>query len=222
MPGINLFDMLTQASNGGAVQQISQQTGLQPDQTQLAIKALLPAIAGGLQRNANQPGGLQDLLGALQGGHHEQYLDQPETLGRPETIADGNAILGHLLGSKDTSRAVAQAASKKTGLDSGILKMLLPVVASMAMGSLSKQTKQPNIMDALGGILGGGQPQPTQAQASGGMGGMLGNVLGGMLGGGAKRQQPKSGALGMLGGLLDADGDGNAMDDIFEMVMKRR
>lgn len=216
MPGINLFEMLTQASNGGAVQQISKQTGLQPDQAQAAIKALLPAIAGGLQRNAGQEGGLQDLLSALQGGKHEQYLDQPESLGRPETITDGNAILGHLLGSKDTSRAVADAASKKTGIGAGILKSLLPVVASMAMGSLSKQTKQPNVMDALGGLLGGGAPQ----QSSGG--GLVGSLLGGLLGGGAKRQQPKSGALGMLGGLLDADGDGNAMDDIFKMVMSRR
>lgn len=219
MPGINLFDMLTQASNGGAVQQISQQTGLAPDQTQAAIKALLPAIAGGLQRNVNQPGGLESLLGALQGGHHEQYLDQPETLGRPETIADGNAILGHLLGSKDTSRAVADAASKRTGIGAGALKALLPIVASMAMGSLSKQTKQPSMLDALGGILGGSQPQPSQAQTSGGLGGLLGGLLGG---GAPQRQAPKAGALGMLGGLLDADGDGNAMDDIFKMVMSRR
>lgn len=218
MPGINLFDMLTQAAGGKAVDQISQQTGLQPDQAQLAIKALLPAIAGGLQRNAQQPGGLQDLLGALQGGQHEKYLDQPEVLSRPETIQDGNAILGHLLGSKDTSRAVAAQAAQKTGLDSALLKKLLPMVAAMAMGSLSKQTKQPSIMDALGGVLGGTQPQPSQAQAGGGLGGLLG----GLLGGGAKRQQPQAGALGMLGGLLDADGDGNAMDDIFQMVLKRR
>ena len=31
-----------------------------------------------------------------------------------------------------------------------------------------------------------------------------------------------SGAMGMLGGLLDADGDGNPMDDIFQMVMNRQ
>ena len=69
MAGINLFDMLTQTNNGAAVQQVGQQTGLQPDMAQAAIKALLPAIAGGLQRNVQQPGGLQSLLGALQNGH---------------------------------------------------------------------------------------------------------------------------------------------------------
>ena len=215
MPGMNLFDMLTQASGGAAVQQVSQKTCLSQDQTSMAIKALLPAIAAGLQRNAGQPGGLQSLLGALENGNHDRYLDQPETLAQPEAIMDGNAILGHLLGSKDTSRAVASQASQKTGIDSQLLKMILPMIATMAMGSLSKQTKEPNMLQALAGVLNGAQPQAP----SGGLGGLLG----GLLGGGQKQaaQQPQ-GALGMLGGLLDADGDGSPMDDIFKMVMSRR
>jgi hypothetical protein len=212
---MNLFDMLTQASGGAAVQQVSQKTGLSQDQTSMAIKALLPAIAAGLQRNAGQPGGLQSLLGALENGNHDRYLDKPETLAQPDAIMDGNAILGHLLGSKDTSRAVASQASQKTGIDSQLLKMILPMIATMAMGSLSKQTKEPNMLQALAGVLNGGQPQAP----SGGLGGLLG----GLLGGGQKQaaQQPQ-GALGMLGGLLDADGDGSPMDDIFKMVMSRR
>ena len=215
MAGINLFDMLTQASGGAAVQQVSKQTGLAPDQTQMAIKALLPAISAGLQRNVGQEGGLESLLGALQSGQHAQYLDQPESLARPEAISDGNAILGHLLGSKDTSRAVAGQAAKKTGISSDVLKMVLPMVASMAMASLSKQSKNPDVMSAFSGMLGGAQPQPVQA----GLGGLLGSLLGS---GGQKQQAAPQGALGMLGGLLDADGDGSPMDDIFQMVMSRK
>jgi len=213
MAGINLFDMLTQTNNGAAVQQVGQQTGLQPDMAQAAIKALLPAIAGGLQRNVQQPGGLQSLLGALQNGQHEQYLDQLESLAQPNAIADGNAILGHLLGSKDTSRAVAAQAAQKTGLSEQVLKSVLPMVASMAMASLSKQTKKPDMAGALAGMLSGQQPQPAQ----GGIGGLLGGLLGGQ-----SKAQAQTGAMGMLGGLLDADGDGNAVDDIFQMVMNRR
>ena len=213
MAGINLFDMLTQTNNGAAVQQVGQQTGLQPDMAQAAIKALLPAIAGGLQRNVQQPGGLQSLLGALQNGQHEQYLDQPESLAQPNAIADGNALLGHLLGSKDTSRAVAAQAAQKTGLSEQVLKSVLPMVASMAMASLSKQTKKPDMAGALAGMLSGQQPQPAQ----GGIGGLLGGLLGGQ-----SKAQAQTGAMGMLGGLLDADGDGNAVDDIFQMVMNRR
>ena len=212
MAGINLFDMLTQTNNGAAVQQVGQQTGLQPDMAQAAIKALLPAIAGGLQRNVQQPGGLQSLLGALQNGQHEQYLDQPESLAQPNAIADGNAILGHLLGSKDTSRAVAAQAAQKTGLSEQVLKSVLPMVASMAMASLSKQTKKPDMAGALAGMLSGQQPQPAQ----GGIGGLLGGLLGGQ-----SKAQAQTGAMGMLGGLLDADGDGNAVDDIFQVVVNR-
>lgn len=213
MAGINLFDMLTQANNGAAVQQVGQQTGLQPDMAQAAIKALLPAIAGGLQRNVQQPGGLQSLLGALQNGQHEQYLDQPESLAQPNAIADGNAILGHLLGSKDTSRAVAAQAAQKTGLSEQVMKSVLPMVASMAMASLSKQTKKPDMAGAIAGMLSGQQPQPAQ----GGIGGLLSGLLGGQ-----STNQAQTDAMGMLGGLLDADGDGNAVDDIFQMVMNRR
>lgn len=215
MPGMNLFDMISQANNGAAVQQVGREAGLPQDKANLAIRALLPAIAAGLQRNAQQPGGLQSLLGALESGNHDRYLDDPDRLARPDARSDGNAILGHLLGSKDTSRAVAARASERTGIDSQILKMILPMVASMAMGSLSKQTKEPNMLQALAGVLGGGQPQP--ARPSG-----LGGLLGGLLGGGQKQAAPQQGALGMLGGLLDADGDGNPMDDIFQMVMSRK
>lgn len=216
MPGLNLFEMLTQTNDGAAVQQVGQQTGLPPDMAQMAIKALLPAIAGGLQRNVQQPGGLESLLGALQGGQHAQYLDQPDSLARPETIADGNAILGHLLGSKDTSRAVAKQAAQKTGLSEQVLKMALPMVAAMAMGSLSKQSKQPDMASAFAGMLGGSQPQPAPRQSG------LSGLLGGLLGGQKTQAASQPAALGMLGGLLDADGDGNAMDDIFQMVMNRR
>ena len=155
-------------------------------------------------------------MGALQGGRHDRYLDDPAELARPETVQDGNAILGHLLGSKDMSRQVASHAAQKTGLDTGILKKMPPMVAAMAMGSLSKQAKEPSVADALMGALSGGGGQSS----GGGLAGMVGSLLGG-----GEKQAPAAPAgginLGMLGGLLDADGDGNPMDDILNMVMKR-
>ena len=63
---------------------------------------------------------------------HAQYVDQPSQLAQPSSITDGNKILGHLLGSKDSSRQVASEAAASTGIDSGILKKMLPMVASAA------------------------------------------------------------------------------------------
>lgn len=222
MSGLNLLDMLSGPAGRGAVAQMGQQFGLDERQASQAVAALLPALSSGLKRNVSQPGGLEALVGALGSGHHQQYLDQPETLARPETVQDGNAILGHLLGSKDVSRAAAARASQRTGLSDGLLKQMLPLVATMVMGSLSKQKQEPSIANALMGALSGSAGGGQQA----GGGGLLGGIIGSVLGGGSKprqaTQQAQAGGLGgMLGSLLDADKDGSAMDDIFEMLTKR-
>ena len=142
---MNLLATILSASGGAPVRALSQQFGLKEDQTTAAIRQLLPALAGGLQRNAAAPGGLDSLLGALAGGGHQRYLQQPDALARPETIQDGNGILGHLLGSKDASRALAGRTSQQTGLSEDLLKKMLPVVASLAMGALSKNAAETGI-----------------------------------------------------------------------------
>ncbi len=211
-----LLDLLAGAQAQPAKQQLGSQFGLSDDMTQKAMAALIPALAAGLKSNASKPGGVEALLGALNKGSHDRYIDEPSLLGRPETRNDGNSILGHLLGSKDMSRSVASQASQKTGLDSTILKQMLPVIATMVMGSLSKKSQEQDTLSQLAGMLGGAQPQ--QQQSSG-----LGGLLGGLLGGGRQQQQaPQSDGLGMLGALFDADRDGSAMDDIFQMVLKGR
>lgn len=217
MAAMNMFDMIQGAAGGGVMKQIASQFGLDESQAQGAVKALLPAISGGLKRNATQPEGLQGLIGALQKGSHDRYLDNPAELTSQTAVQEGNGILGHLLGSKDMSRQVAGQAAQKTGLDAGLMRKMLPMVAAMAMGSLSKQAKQPDIAGLLSGALSGAAPQ--QGQSGGGLMGMVGSLLGG----GKKQQGAQSGGfdLGMLGGLLDADGDGNPLDDIMNMVMKR-
>ena len=96
---MNLLDMLTSAQGGGAMRELGQQFDLDQTQTQQAVKQLLPAISGGLRRNTESQGGLQSLLSALQGGRHERYLDEPGQAFKPESVEDGNAILGHLFGS---------------------------------------------------------------------------------------------------------------------------
>jgi len=137
---MDLLSLLLNQGGGGPVRQLGQNFGLDENQTASAISSLLPALGQGLARNASAPGGLESLLGALTGGGHQRYLEDPSALGHEDTIRDGNGILGHLLGSKEVSRAVAQRASEKTGVGVDILKKMLPVVAAMAMGTLSRQT----------------------------------------------------------------------------------
>jgi hypothetical protein len=137
---MNILNAILGAQDGQAVGALSQQFGLSQDQTVSALGALLPALAGGLQRNMSSQGGLEQLMSALSGGQHGRYLDETSMLGSPDTTNDGNAILGHILGTRDVSRAVATNAASATGISPDILKKMLPVVAALAMGALAKQS----------------------------------------------------------------------------------
>ena len=96
---MNLLETILSAQGGGAVRGLAQKFGVQEDQATAALQQLLPALSSGLKRNTASSSGLEGLLGALTKGNHQQYLDDPSRLSRPETVQDGNAILGHLLGS---------------------------------------------------------------------------------------------------------------------------
>jgi len=216
---MNLLDMIMSAQGGSTAQQAGAQHGLNQQQSQSAIAALLPAISSALKQNTGSPQGLAGLLGALQSGQHEQYLENPQMLGQPQTVTDGNAILGHLFGSKDVSRAVAGRASEQTGIGSDILKKMLPIVATMAMGSLSKQTKAPTMQSALTGLA---MQHLMGGQKKSGLGAILGAVTGANGRQQRQTQQTHQQGMGIIGKLLDADGDGSTMDDILGMVMNSR
>jgi hypothetical protein len=187
---MNLLETLLSASDGGVVKQIASGLGISEGDAKTGVEKLAPALARGLSRNTKQPGGLEALLGALQSGNHQHYVDQPDQLTRQESIKDGNAILGHIFGSKDVSRNVAGHAAQETGMDAGILKKMLPMVAAAAMGSMSKQ------------VSGGG-----------GGGGLLGQLVGG-------GQQKDAGMAGLVEGFLDSDQDGAVVDDLLNLAKK--
>ena len=135
-----LFDMLTQAQNGNAVEQMARQYGLNQAQMQEAMAALMPAFSQGLKRNASNPQDLGAFLNALASGQHAKYFEDATRAFSPQGMEEGNGILGHLFGSRELSRAVAAQASQATGIGQDILKQMLPALASMIMGGLFKQS----------------------------------------------------------------------------------
>ncbi|MCW0199293.1 MULTISPECIES: DUF937 domain-containing protein [unclassified Sphingopyxis] len=201
---MNLTDILAQA---GGIESMASQLGVSPTVAKQGAEALLPAILGGFKTQAQNAGGVEGLgglLGQLGGGG---LLDA--VLGSQATpVQAGNDVLGQIFGSKDVSRTVADHAAGQTGLDSGLLKQMLPILAMMVAGYMAKQGGQQSggggLGDLIGGALGGGG-------SGGGLGGMLGSVLGG-----------SGGGLGGLGKMLDMDGDGNPLDDIIGMAGKLR
>lgn len=167
---MNILNTILNAQGGAAVNQLAKQFGLDSRKTDSVLSQLIPALAGGVKNNIGQQGGLDSLISALNKGDHDRYLDDTNQLSNQSTVDDGNAILGHIFGSKDVSRQVASRASANTGIDSSILKKMLPVIATMVMGGMSKQSS--GVGGALGSLLTGGQQSNNSA-----MGGILSSFL---------------------------------------------
>ena len=171
-----LFDMLSQAQNGRGMELLARQFNLSQQQAQLAVEALLPAFSQGLKRTTSDPYGLGGFLNALANGQYGRYFDNAGQAFTQQGVEQGNDVLGQLFGSKDLSRAVAAQAAQATGIGQQVLQQMLPVIASMVMGGLFKQST--------------GQAQGAQAGGFGGANNPLGQIIEEMMkqGGGAGRQ----------------------------------
>lgn len=161
---MDLLNALKGAAGSGGLQQLGSQFGLDTADVEKVLGGVLPALGGGLQRNTASAGGLESLLGALQKGGHQRYVEEPAMATSPAGIADGNNILGHILGSKDVSRNVAAKAAAQSGVSQDLIKQMLPMVATLLMGTLSKQT-------------GGGRQAQALADGGGDLQSMLGSML---------------------------------------------
>jgi len=154
---MNLMDLLQESGGTGSVDALAKQLGLGGRETGSLIESLAPALMRGMQKQLDDPATAKGLTNALSGGSHQRYLDEPDLVASGETVADGNRILGHLFGSKDVSRNVAAQAAERTGLESGLIKKALPLLAGLAMGAVSKKGRSASgsvDSGALGGLLG--------------------------------------------------------------------
>lgn len=195
-----LFDMLANAQQGDGMKALARQFGLSQQQAQAAVEALLPAFSQGLKQNTADPYSIGAFMTAMASGRHAKYFEDPENAFSPSGVSEGNGILGHLFGSKELSRAVADQAAQATGIGQEVLKQMLPVIASMIMGGLAKQSNSQlqaggfgsgsnplgEIIEQMmrqGGGMGTGGAQP---QSSSPVDNPLGRILEGMFGGGAQ------------------------------------
>jgi hypothetical protein len=184
----SILDMLSGQLGGKALEMIGSQLGADRSQVEKAVPSALGSLMTGLARNAQSSDGAGDLAAALSKDHDGSVLDDLSgVLSAPEQ-GSGAGILGHVFGAKQG--AVESALGQSTGLDAGAIGKLLTMLAPLVMGALGKKQRQGGLDPTdLGGLL--RQEQRTAA-----------------------RQAPD---LGMLGGLLDADGDGDIKDDVAKL-----
>ena len=185
---MQITDILRQM---GGLQSIARELGISETQAAAGADALAPAILGGFKKQAQAPTGLDGLgglLAQLGGGGLLDSVLAPQ----PTDVSRGNDVLGQIFGSKDVSRTVAQDAASRSGLDPALIKRMLPILAMLVAGYMSKQ----------GGIA----PGTPRRTGSGGLGELLGGLLAGQRGAGARP-----------GAAFDLNGDGNPLDDILGM-----
>ena len=198
----SLQDLLGQQQGTQTVEEISQHVGANQSAVNSAIQMALPMLINGLANNASTPEGAQSLNNALEKDHNGGILDKLGGLGGmifgggdhsarqpPPRQADAGGILGHIFGNNQGQ--VAQQVSQNSSLDIGQVSQILMFLAPIVMGYLGKQKQQQGLdQNGLSGYL-GEQQQQIQASPQG----------------------------GLLGNILDRDGDGSSMDDIASMAM---
>jgi len=172
--------------------------GISQGAAQSVMAGLLPTLAGGIESNTMTRGGIVDLMEALSSGHHQNVINDPSLIGHPDTIADGNAVIGHLLGPSGLSQSTVQSLAGQAGVPAPLLGQIAPVVAVWLLGYLFRNSggMLGNIIGAaMGGGGGGGMSMPQMPQMPP-MGGGMGSPMGRPAGGGMMPPMPDLRNLG--------------------------
>jgi len=192
---MNFVEELMKSMGPEITRQLSSNLGVDSNAAAQMIPQVVPMILGGLKRQSQQHGGQARV------DHILNKYGSPDVLGnlgelfsqkKSDTSVD--STLGGLLGNSgiDASNMMA----KQFNLDSSLASRIIPMLAPVVLGALTKKRDQDgagssgieslldmdgdgSILDDVAGfLLGGGQQQ----QRSSGMGGLLGGLLGGLFG----------------------------------------
>ena len=192
-----LSTLVGSMSSDESVEAVSKNTGVSKLAVGGLIALALPLLMKKLTSNAQSQQGAASLLGAL--SQHTNTDSIASQLTNADS-ADGNAIIGHILGS-DQAGAVSQLA-QQSNLSEEQVSSVLGNIAPALMSSLSAANTE-NIQQAaqapqagglssiLGGILGGGS----------GAGSLLGSLFGG-----SKNDEAASDGTSLLNLLLNSRG----------------
>lgn len=173
---------------------LASQVGGNEGEVKNGVMAALPAMLAALGKNAGTEKGAEELNNALEKKHDGSILDNLSGYLSNPDLKDGAGILNHLFGNQTSN--VANAVSQSSGLDTNGSMKMLQMLAPILMGILGQQKKQNNL-DAKG----------------------LGNLTS-MLASNFGSEAGASGIMEAVTNLLDANKDGNVMDDIMGMVGK--
>lgn len=189
---MSLMDQLTNVVVGQISQQAASKSGMDAGLAESLMPMAMAAIMGGLRKNASQPAGAEALASALD-SHDGSLLNNLTQLSDDNVLADGQKMLGHILGGK--REQTEQALAKTAGVGQDQVAKLLAMAAPAVLASLGRAKREQGLdTSALAGLV-------TEE--------------------GVRAQKQAPAELGALMGFLDQDGDGDFKDDLLEAAGKK-
>lgn len=133
---MSLMTLLEQAQAGELYANVARGLDLDAAQTQKAMRQLCPAIAARLKEKAAADESLfQTLLELIEDGGQGSPLDDAEALAGAEAIADGNAILDDIYGSRNAAMVALREAGP--AIPERELSKLAPISATAVVAALA-------------------------------------------------------------------------------------
>ena len=195
----NLYQILTGAQGGQALDNLAERFGLTHQQTDSAVQALIPALSTAFMTKAMHPGGMQEIAGAMTDDHHKQAYADPDTAATAQTQDKGGDVAASIFGNSSMVDTVVREAARYTGLPEATLQQMLPVIVSMVLGGVATAMHNQGMGGMLGQLASSGLGSMFgQGAGAAPAGGLFGSILGGMFGGG-QPAAPQPGAAQAAG-----------------------
>jgi hypothetical protein len=148
---MSLMTLLEQAQGGGLYSAVARSLDLDDGETRKAMRKLCPAIAARLQEKAAADQDLfQTLLELIEDGEEASPLENAETLTGTEAVADGNAILDDIYGSRNEAMVALRQVDET--IPERELSKLAPISATAVVAALAQANRPLALAASASGV----------------------------------------------------------------------
>ncbi|MEL6371136.1 MAG: DUF937 domain-containing protein [Pseudomonadota bacterium] len=188
---MSLLDQLSDVVVGQMTSQAAQKTGLSDSVTKQMLPMAMAVLMNGLKKNTSTPQGAEALSNALE-RHDGSLLNDVNRIGADDVLIDGQKILGHIFGNKQSG--MESALANAAGANQDQVSKLLAMAAPAVLASLGRAKKEQglDVSDLAGLIAKEGVEAEQKAP----------NELSGLL------------------RFIDQDGDGSVQDEVLGLGAK--
>jgi hypothetical protein len=200
---MDISTLATTILSDDTIEGVSRATGASNKDVLNVLAAALPALLSGANTQATQSSTSSGFANALQ-SHAKDDTSSLLSFLTNADLKDGNAILGHLLGSNQ--EATTTQISQQTGVSKKNTGLILACIAPLLLSLLGKALQGNNkpssnggnafttaaVTALMSGLLGGGKNSLSG----------LASLLGGVLGGGSSASSQSGSSLNLLSSLL--------------------